>query len=374
MKKQNNSKLFWIKHESYQNLFIILFLVCFSIIFNCASKTFAVPQQHFNENDTFLTSSIDEAKEKYFIESLKKYLGIPYLRGGATEKGFDCSGFVRKVYMEYFGIDLPHGSKSQSLLAIMQEVAEDKLITGDLIFFSTTGNKKINHVGMYLSEGLFIHAARHGVTISSLDDSYWKTRFAVAKRISNTDIWAGIAVEESKGGSLLAMYDEPFNREIDNLPFFPMNGQFEWSIVDEKPLKRNGMKFAAAFGVEEKGLFLTPSLIYNDIRYGKDAVSQGFFTYGIDLEISPLGRSWQFAMGMRYSEYAYSDTTTAIGSWRNFLSPVSLSFAYLHKINKSANFSIAGEVIQRYGSAPNDWVFDPRKIEQRSMLLFNYKY
>ncbi|MFH1350241.1 MAG: C40 family peptidase, partial [Pseudomonadota bacterium] len=112
-----------------------------------------------------------------------------YRRGGSSLRGMDCSGFVRTAYQELFGIELPHGTAFQYPLPIFNKVSLKDLRAGDLIFFSPRGKtKRINHVGIYLSDGRFIHSARsEGVTVSSLSERYWKSRVCAARRISNWD-------------------------------------------------------------------------------------------------------------------------------------------------------------------------------------------
>lgn len=119
--------------------------------------------------------------EEDIMEVAEPYLGIPYRRGGTSFKGMDCSGLVRRIYSELFSLDLPHSSSEQYRLPSMEKVPKDDLQTGDLVFFSQK-KKRITHVGIYLSDGNFIHAARSGVTISSLDSHYWKIRMVGAKR------------------------------------------------------------------------------------------------------------------------------------------------------------------------------------------------
>jgi len=120
--------------------------------------------------------------EESFLETVKEYIGTPYRWGGASEKGMDCSGFVRHIYSKTSNLDLPHSSQQQYSLPIMKKVPRENLRTGDLIFFSLKG-KRVNHVGIYLDDGDFIHAGRQsGVTISSLDNQYWKLRMVCGKR------------------------------------------------------------------------------------------------------------------------------------------------------------------------------------------------
>jgi len=109
--------------------------------------------------------------------------GSPYRYGGTGEKGFDCSGFVRTVFLRN-NIVLPHSSRAQ--YNDCTPITLDEACAGDLIFFDVRG-RGISHVGIYLGERRFIHAATSigRVCISSLDEPYWKIRFyAVARRIS----------------------------------------------------------------------------------------------------------------------------------------------------------------------------------------------
>jgi cell wall-associated NlpC family hydrolase len=108
---------------------------------------------------------------------------IRYVRGGHTPStGFDCSGFVRYVFAHAIGLQLPSTSATQFREGVKVQRADIK--PGDLVFFHTSGKRRISHVGIYISNGRFIHSPASGksVEISSLDDSYWAHRFAGAKR------------------------------------------------------------------------------------------------------------------------------------------------------------------------------------------------
>jgi cell wall-associated NlpC family hydrolase len=108
---------------------------------------------------------------------------IRYVRGGHDPAtGFDCSGFVRYVFAHAIGMQLPTNSASQFLAGLKVNRADMK--PGDLVFFHTRGKRGISHVGIYISNGNFIHSPASGesVQISSLDDAYWAKHFAGAKR------------------------------------------------------------------------------------------------------------------------------------------------------------------------------------------------
>jgi len=126
-------------------------------------------------------SSTAETRRGKLMEMVLSYMGTPYKIGGSDHSGIDCSGFSMVVFDSVFKIELPHSAKEQSTFG--DDVTEDKLKTGDLIFFKTVGNR-ISHVGIYLGDDLFAHASvAQGVTISSLESTYYKRRYAGAKKI-----------------------------------------------------------------------------------------------------------------------------------------------------------------------------------------------
>lgn len=108
---------------------------------------------------------------------------IRYVRGGHDPStGFDCSGFVRYVFSHAIGMQLPSNSAEQFLAGLKVKRADMK--PGDLVFFHTHGKHRISHVGIYISNGRFIHSPTTGksVEISSLASGYWARRFVGAKR------------------------------------------------------------------------------------------------------------------------------------------------------------------------------------------------
>ncbi|HYH02724.1 MAG TPA: SH3 domain-containing C40 family peptidase, partial [Bacillota bacterium] len=116
------------------------------------------------------------------VEFAKKYLNTVYVYGGNSPKGFDCSGFTRFVYTK-FGYYIPHRSQDQMNLGI--PVSRKNLVPADLVFFSTSKTRKVNHVGIYIGEGKFIHASSGSrrVRINTLNEAYYKTRYQGARRV-----------------------------------------------------------------------------------------------------------------------------------------------------------------------------------------------
>lgn len=116
------------------------------------------------------------------VETAKKYLGYPYVYGGMSPSGFDCSGFVNYVY-KLCGYSM---SRVASSIYYNNGTYVDKanLQAGDLVFFSNS-SESIGHVGIYIGGSQFIHASSGstGVIISDLDSTYYQTHYVGAKRI-----------------------------------------------------------------------------------------------------------------------------------------------------------------------------------------------
>lgn len=118
------------------------------------------------------------------LQQAMTLLGTPYRWGGTSpERGFDCSGLVSYVFRTALGIELPRVSRDMA--ATGERINRDQLDAGDLVFFSRRGSR-IDHVGIYLGDGRFLHAPRRGrdVTVSSLDSGYWAGKFMQARRIA----------------------------------------------------------------------------------------------------------------------------------------------------------------------------------------------
>ncbi len=135
-----------------------------------------------------ITSQVSDVLPERLETEIKQYFGLRYRMGGTGQNGIDCSGLVQRVYADVFDVDLPRSSFEQSRLDNMENVAGDQIETGDLLFFGPR-RKHVNHVGIYLAGGYFLHAARsEGVTISRLDDGYWKSRWMLTKRVKGLQI------------------------------------------------------------------------------------------------------------------------------------------------------------------------------------------
>jgi cell wall-associated NlpC family hydrolase len=110
-----------------------------------------------------------------------RFLGVPYAFGGTTAGGFDCSGYTQHVFA-MMGLHLPRTADAQ--YAVTHPI-EGSPKPGDLVFFQTYA-PGASHVGISLGGDRFVHASSsHGVTVSSLHESYWSARYLGAKRVDN---------------------------------------------------------------------------------------------------------------------------------------------------------------------------------------------
>ena len=128
-------------------------------------------------------SAMNYNKENILVNA-KKHLGGKYVWGGTHPKGFDCSGYMQYIY-EKEGVSIPRTAYAQSKVG--KEVSRFSLKKGDLLFFLTDKKRGIpvTHVGMYIGDGKFIHAAskRKGIIITSFDESKYSLLFVKATRI-----------------------------------------------------------------------------------------------------------------------------------------------------------------------------------------------
>jgi len=124
-------------------------------------------------------------------EVVQKLLGIPYVWGGTTTKGFDCSGFTKYVMAKY-GVELPRSSKEQAEAGT--PVAKKDLRKGDLVFFNTYGPAgTITHVAIYMGNGKIANALSTKVQINDLDDDYFSKRYITARRVLSDEQYQAIS-------------------------------------------------------------------------------------------------------------------------------------------------------------------------------------
>lgn len=112
-------------------------------------------------------------------------VGTPYRWGGNTpESGFDCSGLIGYVYRDVAGVQLPRTTSAMAAMDAIP-VGHKQLQAGDLVFFAIGRRSGVNHAGIYVGEGRFVHAPSTGgqVRLDSLDTRYWTRAFTGGRRV-----------------------------------------------------------------------------------------------------------------------------------------------------------------------------------------------
>lgn len=137
--------------------------------------------------------TIDRLNEDKLMKSTRKYLGTPYVWGGTTPAGLDCSGFTSLVYKEQ-GIMLPRTSKEQ--YNIGKSISINNVRPGDLLFFNTFGSG-VSHVGIYIDDHRMVHASSSdGVKYTHFNTDYWQKKFIGAKRVVGSQYIQGELAHE----------------------------------------------------------------------------------------------------------------------------------------------------------------------------------
>jgi cell wall-associated NlpC family hydrolase len=143
---------------------------------NCSSLQFKyailTDQDVEMVTDTALYSFIDN------------WMGTPYMYGGSTKDGIDCSSFTSTLLQAIFNLSIPRTAKEQYDACV--RVHKNDLREGDLVFFKTQGSRRgVSHVGVYIGNNYFVHSSTSsGVMISNLDEDYFSARFVSGGRLN----------------------------------------------------------------------------------------------------------------------------------------------------------------------------------------------
>lgn len=344
-----------------------------------------------------------------------KHLGVKYRPGGSGPGGVDCSGFVGLVYRNTYGMELPHQSTSLYISSELQKIEMDELRTGDLLFF-TSGRKgrRINHVGIYLSDGEFVHAASgKGVVVSSLDQPHWSARVAGARRVPEVEPLkrkgaaeptfefaslssgmegpgSGTFLDYSEGfsdsdkgrflgmdvggdlafnlslfrDSLLSLSgtgaeaEDPYLREI--IPAEPPLSAYVQGVRLEKPIRPSDW------------LVVTPFLSYFNYDGRIDETGLPRRSMGVDVAFGSVKEGWKVSTGIKMLSLIPArglpeDERAAEG--------FDMSLAYSTRITDTMSISLIGERIKRYElDAPDISPQEKSQDDQRFSILFNFSY
>lgn len=137
------------------------------------------------------TASSSQSKIKgngQLEKECNSWIGTPHRYGGTSRSGVDCSGFTQAIYRSVYGIELIHNSHDQLTKNCKKRLTKSQLQKGDLVFFVTNGKSpkvaNINHVGIYLGDGKFVHASTSkGVIVNRLTDSYYVKNWVSGGRV-----------------------------------------------------------------------------------------------------------------------------------------------------------------------------------------------
>ncbi len=189
MKPQNISDILQVSLSGKKTLLPLIFLLILAMP-ACRSQRetsrtpapAAADWAFYQEHSQKLGYQLNGTEDPLLIREVSSWMGTPHRYGGTTRQGADCSGFVIDVFRVVYQTNLPRSSSDMASHA--RNISKGQLREGDLVFFRTSGGRKVSHVGIYLSNNKFIHvSSTRGVMVSDLDEPYYVRTFAKAGRV-----------------------------------------------------------------------------------------------------------------------------------------------------------------------------------------------
>lgn len=164
-------------------LFLLPLLTALAVLAGCATAPQPVPQPVPPPPPVAIEAPTKPSFHDDILFHAFSLVGTPYRWGGSSpETGFDCSGLINYVFRETAGVTLPRTTAGLSELP--RKAATNALQPGDLVLFSTRG-KRVDHAGIYVGDGRFLHAPSSGgrVRLDDLQASYWQRSYISARRV-----------------------------------------------------------------------------------------------------------------------------------------------------------------------------------------------
>jgi cell wall-associated NlpC family hydrolase len=128
-----------------------------------------------------LDANVEKLTNVNLLKLIDEWYGTSYCMGGSTKNCIDCSAFTHIILREVYNVNVPRTAQDQYKAS--ERINLEDLEEGDLVFFNTNGGSDMSHVGVYMLNNKFVHAATSGgVMVSDLNDSYWKLRYKAAGR------------------------------------------------------------------------------------------------------------------------------------------------------------------------------------------------
>jgi len=288
--------------------------------------------------------------ESFLAREMLKHIGLQYRKGGSSSEGVDCSGYVRLVYQNIYGVTLPRQSSSLYSSSDLQEVSLDGLKTGDLLFFTSSAtSKRIDHVGIYLWSGSFIHASiRKGVIVSSLEMPYYSDRFAGARRVPKQ--WDSLLPwDETDSGR--SSYDAT---KVPEASASTASAKGIGLVKDIKPFP---------------WLIMTPSLSY--FQYDRKMDERGLPRHSIGVDLSfAVKDKWIVSTGFHHLSLS---SDTAYAKQESTPTGIDMSLSYSRRLSGGSSVSLIGEQ-QQYEPPANLLQRQGSFKDQRVSINFNLSY
>jgi cell wall-associated NlpC family hydrolase len=421
------------KRHTRRSLIRFIFILCsLLLVIPFARSAYGKAKPASGSRKASFAAQKPPVNDSKLQSEMKKYLGTPYELGGTGPGGIDCSGFARLIYKDVYGVNLPHNAASQSKCPpyLLKKVPTEKLKTGDLIFFSS-GKKKqrITHVGLYLSDGEFIHASRSKkeVIVSNLFEKHWRSKIVTTKRLASIAPWdeeetiqtGSFDFTPGKKNSFRLHYKAkavPVSKSAPNkyTPLYYRNPSHEMELRYSRPLYGSAWNFnMSAFreqialgnspalysipsasmaqnafqdsytthysrGVSMSSdikptqwLSIRPSLTYLTYGPGIAAMDLQGRAVGLDVNVLPESRTWTLSTAVQYSNMNAPGTRQL--NYNYDRNGIDMSFKYRQQISDRMQITLIGQHLQKTSSGVED-IIGIDKTDERLSFLLNFMY